>query len=287
MPVVLAGDGAEPGAARGDLGSCRTVHQAAGRGEPVTFRVSPRTRHGSTRTRGHPRAPVPAHRRGRGQGPGSAHWMLLRRWPLRDRTTCSSLVTPPADLRQLRVPRQPRHQIRGRSSRLTLTYRSTDEILTAASRYSAPNPGTTWTTERTPGRVPVCPPPPTATLPRIQKRQEELDGILRQLREWTGDDASIAVSMPTSRLSRSRPTWSLTTCPPAQLAPTARVGTTGTRRDPPAVQGPGIPADDPRRDHRRGGPGQRIIADPTRQHHELMRARRSCSSRPPGPVTHW
>ena len=37
--------------------------------------------------------------------------------------------------------------------------------------------------------------------------QDELDGILRQVREWTGGDASIAVSVPSSnRSSRSRAT---------------------------------------------------------------------------------
>jgi len=91
-------------------------------------------------------------------------------------------------------------EIRGRSSRLTLTYRSTHEILTAASRIL----GTESWDDMDDGmdsldgyRSVLRGPQPE--FHAYGSWQEELDGILCQVREWIGGNASIAVSVPTKK----------------------------------------------------------------------------------------
>jgi superfamily I DNA/RNA helicase len=131
----------------------------------------------------------------------SAHWMLLR-----------AMVAPgPNDLFLAGDTHQRIYdnyvslsslgiEIRGRSSRLTLTYRSTHEILTAASRILGTEP---WDdmddgTDTLDGYRSVLR-GPQPEFRAFGSWQDELDGILRQVREWTDDGASVAVSVPTRK----------------------------------------------------------------------------------------
>ena len=91
-------------------------------------------------------------------------------------------------------------EIRGRSSRLTLTYRSTHEILTAASRILGTE---SWDdmddgTDTLDGYRSVLR-GPQPEFRAYGSWQDELDGILHQVQEWTGGDTSIAVSVPTKK----------------------------------------------------------------------------------------
>jgi superfamily I DNA/RNA helicase len=131
----------------------------------------------------------------------SAHWMLLR-----------AMVAPgPNDLFLAGDTHQRIYdnyvslgslgiEIRGRSSRLTLTYRSTHEILTAASRILGSEP---WD-DMDDGMDTLDGYRSVLRGPQPEFRayggwQEELDGILRQVREWTDDGSSTAVSVPTRK----------------------------------------------------------------------------------------
>ncbi len=91
-------------------------------------------------------------------------------------------------------------EIRGRSSRLTLTYRSTHEILTAASRILGTE---SWDdmdhgTDTLDGYRSVLR-GPQPEFRAYGTWQEELDGILHQVQQWSGGDISIAVSVPTKK----------------------------------------------------------------------------------------
>ena len=131
----------------------------------------------------------------------SAHWMLLRAMVGRGSNdlflvgdTHQRIYDNYVSLGSLGI------EIRGRSSRLTLTYRSTHEILTAASRILGTE---SWDdmddgTDTLDGYRSVLRGPQ----PEFQAYgswQDELDGILSQVRKWTGGDTSIAVSVPTKK----------------------------------------------------------------------------------------
>ena len=131
----------------------------------------------------------------------SAHWMLLRAMVGRGPNdlflasdTHQRIYDNYVSLGSLGI------EIRGRSSRLTLTYRSTHEILTAASRIL----GTESWDDMDDGmdsldgyRSVLRGPQPE--FHAYGSWQEELDGILCQVREWIGGNASIAVSVPTKK----------------------------------------------------------------------------------------
>ena len=132
----------------------------------------------------------------------AAHWMLLRAMVARGPNdlflvgdTHQRIYENYVSLGSLGI------QIRGRSSRLTLTYRSTHEILTTASRMLGTE---TWDdmddgTDTLDGYRSVLRGPQPELRP-YGTWQEELDGILRQVRDWTGGDVTIAVAAPTRRL---------------------------------------------------------------------------------------
>ena len=188
----------------------------------------------------------------------SAHWMLLR-----------AMVGPgPNDLFLAGDTHQRIYenyvslgslgiQIRGRSSRLTLTYRSTHEILTAASRILGTE---SWDdmddgTDTLDGYRSVLR-GPQPEFRAYGSWQDELDGILHQVQDWSGGDTSIAVSVPTKKqVEQVERHLSTHGVPAGSIGPDGpRPPRRSPRRDPAAVQGPGIPADDPRRHHRRGSP---------------------------------
>ena len=94
--------------------------------------------------------------------------------------------------------------IRGRSTRLTLSYRSTHEILTIAEGLLGSEE---WDDldggNRQPGGVPLRAPRPAPAIPRATSWQDELAGILRQVKEWLpadGTPVSIGVAVPERRL---------------------------------------------------------------------------------------
>lgn len=131
----------------------------------------------------------------------SAHWMLLRAMVGRGPNdlflvgdTHQRIYDNYVSLSSLGI------EIRGRSSRLTLTYRSTHEILTAASRILGTE---SWDdmddgTDSLDGYRSVLR-GPQPQLRAYGSWQTELDAILGQVRDWTGDGASIAVSVPTKK----------------------------------------------------------------------------------------
>ena len=132
---------------------------------------------------------------------GSAHWMLLRAMVGRGPNdlflagdTHQRIYDNYVSLGSLGI------EIRGRSSRLTLTYRSTHEILAAASRILGAE---SWDdmddgTDSLQGYRSVLR-GPQPEFHAYASWQEELDGILRQVQKWTDGDVSIAVSVPTRK----------------------------------------------------------------------------------------
>jgi superfamily I DNA/RNA helicase/mRNA-degrading endonuclease RelE of RelBE toxin-antitoxin system len=131
----------------------------------------------------------------------SAHWMLLRAMVGRGPNdlflvgdTHQRIYDNYVSLGSLGI------EIRGRSSRLTLTYRSTHEILTTASRILGTE---SWDdmddgTDSLDGYRSVLR-GPRPELDAYESWQDELDAILRQVQEWTSGDTSIAVSVPTKK----------------------------------------------------------------------------------------
>lgn len=104
---------------------------------------------------------------------------------------------------------------------------------------------------------------------------EELDGILRQVQEWAGDDASIAVSVPTKKQVEQ-----VESHLSAHGVPAGSIGPDGPRL-PDGVH-VGTLQRFKGREYQRmilagitdaAVPGLRVIADPARQQRELMRAR--------------
>jgi mRNA-degrading endonuclease RelE of RelBE toxin-antitoxin system len=207
----------------------------------------------------------------------SAHWMLLR-----------AMVAPGANDLFLAGDTHQRIydnyvslgslgiEIRGRSSRLTLTYRSTHEILTAAARILGTE---SWDdmddgTDTLDGYRSVLR-GPRPELRAYPSWQEELDGILRQVQEWAGGDASIAVSVPTRKQVDQVESYLS-----AHGVPAGSIGPDGPRLPE------GVHVGTLQRfkglEYQRmilagitdaAVPGQRAATDPARQHRELMRAR--------------
>jgi superfamily I DNA/RNA helicase/mRNA-degrading endonuclease RelE of RelBE toxin-antitoxin system len=133
----------------------------------------------------------------------AAHWMLLRAMVARGPNdlfltgdTHQRIYDNYVSLGSLGI------EIRGRSTRLTLTYRSTHEILTAAERILG---NEKWDdldggTETLAGYRSVL----RGSRPEFGAAgswQEELDGILRQVKEWTAgaSEVSVGVSVPERR----------------------------------------------------------------------------------------
>jgi superfamily I DNA/RNA helicase/mRNA-degrading endonuclease RelE of RelBE toxin-antitoxin system len=207
----------------------------------------------------------------------SAHWMLLRAMVGRGPNdlfltgdTHQRIYDNYVSLGSLGI------EIRGRSSWLTLTYRSTHEILTAASRILGTE---SWDdmddgTDSLDGYRSVLR-GPQPEFRAYGSWQEELDGILRQVREWTGGDASIAVSVPTKKQVEQVESYLS-----AHGVPAGSIGPDGPRLHD------GVHIGTLQRfkglEYQRvilagitdaAVPGQRVVADPARQQRELMRAR--------------
>ncbi len=207
----------------------------------------------------------------------SAHWMLLRAMVSRGANdlflagdTHQRIYDNYVSLGSLGI------EIRGRSSRLTLTYRSTHEILTAASRILGTE---SWDdmddgTDNLDGYRSVLR-GPQPEFRAYRSWQEELDGILHQVREWTGGGASIAVSVPTKKQVEQVESYLTEHDAPAgangpdgpRLHDGVHVGTLqrfkGLEYQRMILAGITDAA----------VPGQRTAADPARQQRELMRAR--------------
>jgi len=207
----------------------------------------------------------------------SAHWMLLRAMVSRGPNdlflagdTHQRIYDNYVSLGSLGI------EIRGRSSRLTLTYRSTHEILTAASRILGTE---SWDdmddgTDSLDGYRSVLRGPQPDFRP-YGSWQEELDCILSQVREWTGGDTSVAVSVPTRKQVEQVEAYLS-----AHDVPAGSIGPDGPRRHD------GVHVGTLQRfkglEYQRmilagitdaAVPGQRVAADPARQQRELMRAR--------------
>jgi superfamily I DNA/RNA helicase/mRNA-degrading endonuclease RelE of RelBE toxin-antitoxin system len=207
----------------------------------------------------------------------SAHWMLLRAMVGRGPNdlflagdTHQRIYDNYVSLGSLGI------EIRGRSSRLTLTYRSTHEILTAASRIL----GTESWDDMDDGadtlngyRSVLRGPQPEFCA--YGSWQEELDGILSQVQKWTGNDVPIAVSVPTKKQVEQVESYLS-----AHGVPAGSIGPDGPRLNE------GVHVGTLQRfkglEYQRmilagitdaAVPGQRVAADPARQHRELMRAR--------------
>ena len=207
----------------------------------------------------------------------SAHWMLLRAMVGRGPNdlflagdTHQRIYDNYVSLGSLGI------EIRGRSSRLTLTYRSTHEILTAASRILGTE---SWDdmddgTDTLDGYRSVLR-GPQPEFRAYGSWQDELDGILRQVQEWTGGDTSIAVSVPTKKQVEQVESYLS-----AHGVPAGSIGPDGPRLHD------GVHVGTLQRfkglEYQRmilagitdaAVPGQRVAADPARQQRELMRAR--------------
>ncbi len=207
----------------------------------------------------------------------SAHWMLLRAMVAPGSNdlflagdTHQRIYDNYVSLSSLGI------EIRGRSSRLTLTYRSTHEILTAASRILGTE---SWDdmddgADSLDGYRSVLRGPQPEFRP-YGSWQEELDGILSQVREWTGGDASIAVSVPARKQVEQVESYLS-----AHGVPAGSIGPDGPRLHD------GVHVGTLQRfkglEYQRmilagitdaAVPGQRAAADPARQQRELMRAR--------------
>ena len=207
----------------------------------------------------------------------SAHWMLLRAMVGRGPNdlflagdTHQRIYDNYVSLGSLGI------EIRGRSSRLTLTYRSTHEILTAASRILGTE---SWDdmddgTDSLDGYRSVLR-GPQPEFRAYGSWQDELDGILRQVQEWTGGDASIAVSVPTKKQVEQVESYLSD-----HGVPAGSIGPDGPRLHD------GVHVGTLQRfkglEYQRmilagitdaAVPGQRAAADPARQQRELMRAR--------------
>ena len=207
----------------------------------------------------------------------SAHWMLLRAMVGRGTNdlflagdTHQRIYDNYVSLGSLGI------EIRGRSSRLTLTYRSTHEILTAASRILGTE---SWDdmddgTDTLDGYRSVLR-GPQPEFRAYGSWQDELDGILRQVQEWTGGDTSIAVSVPTKKQVEQVESYLSDHGVPAgsigpdgpRLPDGVHIGTLqrfkGLEYQRMILAGITDAA----------VPGQYITGDPARQHRELMRAR--------------
>lgn len=207
----------------------------------------------------------------------SAHWMLLRAMVGRGPNdlflasdTHQRIYDNYVSLGSLGI------EIRGRSSRLTLTYRSTREILTTASRILGTE---SWDdmddgTDTLNGYRSVLR-GPQPEFHAYDSWQEELDGILRQVRNWSGSDISIAVSVPTKKqVEQVESHLSAHGLPAGSIGPDGprvsdgvHVGTLqrfkGLEYERMILAGITDAA----------VPGQRAIADPVRQRRELTRAR--------------
>ena len=207
----------------------------------------------------------------------SAHWMLLRAMAGQGKNdlflagdTHQRIYDNYVSLSSLGI------EIRGRSSRLTLTYRSTHEILTAASRILGTE---SWDdmddgTDTLDGYRSVLR-GPQPEFHAYGSWQDELDGILRQVQEWTGGDTSIAVSVPTKKNVEQVESYLSD-----HGVPAGSIGPDGPRL-PDAVH-IGTLQRFKGLEYQRmilagitdaAVPGQRVAADQTRQQRELMRAR--------------
>jgi superfamily I DNA/RNA helicase/mRNA-degrading endonuclease RelE of RelBE toxin-antitoxin system len=207
----------------------------------------------------------------------SAHWMLLRAMVGRGPNdlflagdTHQRIYDNYVSLGSLGI------EIRGRSSRLTLTYRSTHEILTTASRILGTE---SWDdmddgTDSLDGYRSVLR-GPQPEFRAYGTWHEELDGILRQVREWTDGDVSIAVSVPTKRQVEQVESYLS-----GHGVPAGSIGPDGPRLHE------GVHVGTLQRfkglEYQRmilagitdaAVPGQRVAADWARQQRELMRAR--------------
>jgi superfamily I DNA/RNA helicase len=207
----------------------------------------------------------------------SAHWMLLRAMVGRGPNdlflagdTHQRIYDNYVSLGSLGI------EIRGRSSRLTLTYRSTHEILTTASRILGAE---SWDdmddgTDSLEGYRSVLR-GPQPEFHAYANWQQELDGILGQVQKWTGGDVSIAVSVPTKKQVEQVESYLSDHGVPAgsigpegpRLTGGVHVGTLqrfkGLEYQRMILAGITDAA----------VPGQRAAADPARQQRELMRAR--------------
>jgi len=207
----------------------------------------------------------------------SAHWMLLRAMVGRGPNdlflagdTHQRIYDNYVSLGSLGI------EIRGRSSRLTLTYRSTHEILTIASRILGTE---SWDdmddgTDTLEGYRSVLR-GPQPEFRAYSSWQSELEGILRQVREWIGGDTSIAVSVPTRKQVEQVEAYLSD-----HDVPAGSIGPDGPRRPD------GVHVGTLQRfkglEYQRmilagitdaAVPGQRADTDPARQHRELVRAR--------------
>ena len=147
-----------------------------------------------------PRSPLPAHRRRRGPGPARRPLEdAARHGRARPRRHVLRRRHPPAHLRQPVTLGSLGINIRGRSSRLTLSYRTTRQILACPGLLSDETTTTSTAAPRTSPATGPCSREPTACMASARRRRSGW-GVAQPPRGSSPAPPELAVCLPTKEM---------------------------------------------------------------------------------------